>query len=527
MRHNNSRLVVMPDKTNQISLYRLKPEVSLEGVDLGSRGYRTEFEDLATKLFVHGGHQSRPHWVNYVRPYLSEPDALQSKTASFVLVRQFSGRVYAVTGGYGHSAISSSVEDDFGMQLAMRMLDESSIALISQRSMKGATRQLLRAVSGYNPSLDRENYNRLLRALEGRAVFEGRKFRIRGRAALTLRTARSVSDLDQVLADVEAILAQQPRVLFPRSYEEVLNPLQIAELDQRLGSAFASFWAGTASRDDMYLEFDDPFVQYKCSEFDFLFDRKKAQLAEFDLGRARDALIAQDARMPADINDVAKIRASGRNEFGQYEFERESLAKLLVYETVLADGTPCIRLAGRWFRVLDDVRTFLDEQLGQLDVRRGMFPVWDRRTHHTELEYNRYAAQALSGVCLDQQLVQLENGSRVELCDIFQAGTKRFIHLKAIWGSKASYLFAQGLVSGELYRNSSMFRQRCAELWPDYFASDVSGGEVVFAIAGSGALADSFPLNLSYFAKVSLYNAASTLRSLGFQVSLASVERIS
>lgn len=515
-------------RTTQLSLHKLRDATAFDRLDPTKQKYHLEFEDGVTKLFIQQAKGSPPYWLAYVAPYVSSPkEYISNSSSSFVLFRRVGDRAYAVTGGYGHNAIRGETEENFGLEVALRMIDEeTSIASLSQRSMKGVTRQLLRAVAGYDPSLDRENYNRILSALEGKASFEGRRFRVKGKGALVLRTARSVSELDDVITDVEAILARDPRITFPKSYQEVVDPSVVQELDGRLLSALVAYWNGIGTRDDMYLEFSDPMIQYRCDTFEFRFDRRHIALEECDLGRARDALQRAGARVPTTMEDLAKIRVSGNNEFGQAEFADEPFSRLLVFETTLHSGVCCIRLAGRWYRVLDEVQLFLDAELKRLEVRHDLLPAWSQSLFPTELDYNRHAAAHLSGECLDRDLVSLPLRSKVELCDVYVPAKSQFIHVKATWGSKAAYLFSQGLVAGEFYRNSADFRRACATKWPALFTNNIVGGHVVFAIASVHATSSEFPLNLSYFAKVSLYEAASTLRSLGFEVSLASVRRL-
>jgi uncharacterized protein (TIGR04141 family) len=512
--------------TNKLSLHRLKDLDAFEHLDPTGSGYRLEHEDGETKLFIQSTKSSPPHWFRYVASLVSSPkEQLLNTSCSFLLLRKFNGTTYAVTGGYAHNEVRGAAVDDFGIQVALRMLDDDgSIATISQRSMKGTTRQLLRAVAGYDPQLDRDNYNRILQALEGKASFEGRRFSIKGREALTLRTSRSVSELDDVLRDVEQILARSPRVSFPRSYTEITDPSEIDALDKRLVADFSSFWRGVGSRDDIYLEFSDPLAQFRCDEFEIRWDRKCHTSPDFDLGRVRDGLIGLGTRVPASLEDLTKIRVTGINEFGHVEFGPEPFLRMLIYETSMDDGASRIRLGGKWLRILDDLQTFLDEELGKLTVYTNLLPAWDKKQFPSENDYNKYAAKTLGWNCLDRELISLEGRSKIEVCDIFDLNDPRFIHVKETWGAKAAYLFSQGLIAGEFYSNSQGFREACAAKWPSLFTERVEHAEVVFAIASPNALANGFPLNLSYFAKVSLYDACVRLRALEYRVALTGVD---
>lgn len=515
----------MKPSTNKLSLHKLKNAEAFDSLGPTLNGYELEYVDEDTRLFVQAAKKSLPHWVEYVGSLLADSqEKLINASSSFLLLRKFNGSTYAVTGGYAHIELRGEVVDDFGMQVALRMLDdESSIAAIGQRSMKGATRQLLRTVAGYDPRLDRDNYNRVLRALQGKATFEGRRFIVGGREALTLRTSRSVEELKDVLQDVEEISARHPRVAFPRSYKEVSDLSEIRELELHLMEDFSSFWRGMRSRDDIYLEFRDPLAQFRCDEFEIVWDRKVYRTSDFDLGRIRDGLVGLGAKSPASLDDLKKIRVTGFNEFGQSEFGPEPFARMLIYETTLGDGISRIRLEGKWLRILDDIQNFLNEELGTITIHANLLPAWDRRQFPLELDYNRYASSELACHCLDRDLVQLEEGSKIELCDIFDPARSRFIHVKETWGAKAAYLFSQGLVAAEFYRSSQFFREACAAKWPHILASRVEEPEIVFAVASRHAVTSNFPLNLSYFAKVNLYDTCVRLRALGYRVALTAV----
>jgi len=68
------------------------------------------------------------------------------------------------------------------------------------------------------------------------------------------------------------------------------------------------------------------------------------------------------------------------------------------------------------------------------------------------------------------------------------------------------------------------FRAKCKEKWPELFDDHiVEQGEVVFGVAEDKANSPEFPLNMTYFAKLNLYNAVFSLKQLDFTVKLAPV----
>ncbi len=249
------------EKTNRIVVYRLNSLHKFEKLDFSAKGYATEYADETIKLFVQTGKCSTPQWIAYIAPLLStDPAKIVNESCSFILFVKHAGNLYALAGGYGYTQLEEHVDDEFGLQVALRLINGEAISAISQRAMKGTTRQVFRAVAGYQPVFDRDNYNRILKALEGRGRFEGRTFRVSGRSSLVLRTGKSVHNLESVLSEVEDILGREPQIHFPKSYEEVKGKDLFRELDEARFERFRAFWAGDSNRETLYLEFDDPIV---------------------------------------------------------------------------------------------------------------------------------------------------------------------------------------------------------------------------------------------------------------------------
>lgn len=510
-------------KTTRLNIYRLRLPSLFETFDLSSKGYRLEYEDDATRLFIHPGKDSPPTWISYMGPLLqSGSDSIQNRSSSFLLLKRHNGSVYAITGGYAYTEIRDAILEDFGLQIALRMIDESGIASIKQRSLKGSVRQIMRAVAGYDPLFDAENYNRILDGLEGRVEFEGRQFRISGRSSLVLRTERSVDRVGEVLDEIEEILNKDPKVTFPRSYEEVSDGNAIEKLESHLLSDVQKFWQGASDRDKIYLEFSDPLAQFRCDRFKVKYDRRSIEVEDFDLAIIRDGLIAKGAKEPDSFQALAKFRVTGINEFNFPEFDNQTFARLIVYETDY-NGRHYIRFGNQWYVILDDVQSFLDQELGKIPIENSVLPDWNKSVHASEREYNEWVAKNNGWHCLDGDLVHLSGRSKIEACDLFDPVHKRLFHVKETWGSKAAYLFSQGVTSAEFYNNSKEFRDKCESKWPGVIPEPSPEVTVVFGVADSRACDSSFPLNLTYFGKLSCYNAVAALRAHGFQVALAPI----
>jgi uncharacterized protein (TIGR04141 family) len=152
-------------------------------------------------------------------------------------------------------------------------------------------------------------------------------------------------------------------------------------------------------------------------------------------------------------------------------------------------------------------------------------PDWDNTVlpgKKDEKEYNIYAGKLKKWAVLDRDFIKMKDSTNIEVCDLYDKDNQLFIHVKKAWGSKTSYLFAQGLVSGILNYQSIEFRKACQKKWPPLFAGTyVRGARVVFAIADNKALDKNFPDNLTFFSKINLMQTVSDLNNYGYIVVLA------
>ena len=510
-------------KSHRINVYHVKEEITINDIDLTSEGFFEEHSDNKIKIFTQIQNPSTPSWRNYLKKYISSDiEKIVNKTSSFVLLYNHNDNLYCLTGGYGHNKIKAYIRNNFGIDIALRMIDEKGISAINQRSMKGHTRQIYRAVRGYDPLFDKENYTRILNVIEGKGKFLGRKFRVTGKDSLTLRTEKDIEKLDEVFDEIENVALEEEKVHFPKSYSVVKDISLIESLNARAFDLISKFWAGQENRERLYLEFEDPFVQFRCDKFNVLFKRKSVDFSDFDLDVVRNSLVNEGILTIDELEDLGKMKLSGFNEDGFEEFSKESLWNLLVCE-VTQNNKSYIKFKKQWLQILDEIKKFLDEQISNIPADLNILPEWNKNNFPEELDYNKHVAALKGWKCLDSDFIYIEGKSKIELCDLFNKSSRQFFHIKNTWGSKSAYLFTQGVTSAESYVNSSSFRKKCKEKWPDEFDVYHQPCEVVFGIASEKDITNNFPLNMTFFAKVNLYNAVTILKNLDYSVKLAPI----
>lgn len=514
---NIYRLVESAPSLEQLLPTETEPPFELENENLTA--------SFKYKLFIQRNAVHPPAWFNLLEPVInSEKEPILSTGASFILFVQNHGRHYALTGGHGHVRVSKDlIDSNFGIQMAKIMIDPDQITSLTQKAMKGSTRQLHRAVIGYRPNLDLENHNRLLRAIEGKTLEPALGVRVVGKTSLSITQKISFNDLESIFEKIWEVSQREPAVHLPESFEEVLNRSEIDSLNQELLNELNSFLADQSERDRLYLEFKDLFTQFQCHRFSLVVNGRGHDLAFFSLENVRQILSGQGIRSFENLNDIAKVKINAWDEQGVLIIEREPLTEMLIFEL---DHSRSFYLLSEkhWYRILDGFKNFVDEEVGKIPVKTSFLPDWP---NGDEAAYNSLVATQNEWINLDRQLVAAEGATTIEVCDLYNPADRQFIHVKKVWGSKTSYLFAQGAISAELNYQSQDFRNKCHEKWPSLFDGTYSRGtEIVFGIADAKTSDSNFPNNLSYFAKLNLVQTATRLQSLGYVVSLAPIRLI-
>ncbi len=514
-------------KTTKLNLYRLSKNYKVEFLDFARDGYELEFSNEFIKFYVQRNKTKPVSWEKYFVAYLDPEKAkILNSTSSFIFIYIHREKCYILTGGYGFSKIQDIVDDEFGIEIALRLIEEEKISAINQKSMKGTTRQVYRAVAGYNPNFDRENFNRILNSIQGKCKFENRNFSISGKSSLSIRTARPLENLPAIIDELEEIEKRTPKIVFPKSYKQVNKKETISELNKLLFAMVHSYWNDKGDRDRLYVEFQEPLSQFKCDTFIVKYGRKSKEIDEFDLDIVKAALKECGLFHFENIEDLNKIKITGKDESGFEYFEEKKFLNALVCEISFKDSD-YIKVGKKWYKILDEIKEYLDEELRNVDIEENLLPEWNIANHKKEGEYNKYAAEVMGLECLDADLIHLENRSKIEVCDLFDKTNRVFYHVKKTWGSKSSYLFLQGTTSLEFMANSKEFRKKCKIKWPKLFPRKITKGKIVYGIADPKAIADNFPNNLTFFAKLNLVKAINDIKLLGFEVSLSPIKLVS
>jgi uncharacterized protein (TIGR04141 family) len=511
-------------KTHPLNIYRLRSGTHLNDIQLEPFGYDLDYANDEKKLYVLRANPAEPAWVRYFTELIDSTKAVPEHSSSSLLYLHRRGhRVYAIAAGYGYTKIEKWIEEDFGLEIATRIIKDTEISALNQRELKGNVRQLFRAVSGYNPIFDADNHTRLLRYIQGKGEFEQKTFTISGKASVSLRTNKPLNHITEVFDELETIEAQPPKIVLPKAYKLIKDPSLISSLETALIQSFDRYWTDVESREKFYVDFKEPLVQFKCEQFKVIWKGREQILPEFHLDLIKADLKDRGLDRIQTSKDLKKIFLVGLDESGNQATSNESFFDCLEAE-VQFDGSDYIKVHKQWMLLQDELKSFLDGQISLIEVRSGELPKWDTTIHRVEREYNGHVSNVKTSVLMDADFVYFDGNQKLELCDIYDPAQTTFYHIKKTWGAKSSYLYLQGSTSLEYLLRSNEFFLACKAKWPIIFSERPKVGTVAFGIADPKATESRFPKNLTYFAKLNLVKAVQQIKSLEYKVVLCPIE---
>lgn len=202
------RLTIYRVKDSRNNFSDLEPTTDTPPYNLESEGTVGQSEQY--KLFIQRDKRKQPNWYGLLASVVNQDLPIFNSSSSFVLFLTQGEHSYILTGGYGHHKVQHLIDEEFGLNIALRVMDKSKIQSVLQKPMKGQTRQIFRVVAGYDPGLDMGNYNRILKSIEGISVdADLPDVKVSGQASLSLNVDTKFEDLPSLLGSLSAILKKK------------------------------------------------------------------------------------------------------------------------------------------------------------------------------------------------------------------------------------------------------------------------------------------------------------------------------
>lgn len=520
-------------------LQKLTVSLIKDGVDAGEA--LRERDDLVRydvpPLAVHQGQlvaaprpPLEPGWLKYLSPHLDRnPVGIFTASASALLLFEVAGRLFAVTFGQGrHLLLPDAIEPDFGLKVVLNTVAPDQLKSVDAKTVDDTTvhtrRDLSRSssLSAFGLDVTRD----LLRAVTGTPQDPSLAHQLTGADALGIHTRDQVPDLPAL---AERLLEAYGSDEYKKNFDFIdylrpeKDPAQILRLEECLVEVLNSGDPGDLT--DVHVAAPQPLEWIDLAGFRFSTESRDSEEAT-DPRVTTYLASRQDQAIDVDLlkrDRLIAIRAADLAPLDDW-----SVYKSLVYQAELDDHL-FVLSAGRWYRVDLDYRARVEKEafaIPEFTSLPNAIP------GASEGDYNKSAAKAIDGLCLDGMLVQDGGPDRMEVCDILLP-SGFLIHVKHRGSSSTlSHLFMQGLNSAERLRMDAHFRSEARKIvaQADPSFSTVIGDPVdpakhtiVFGVITRSTR--STPMTLPFFSVVSLRAAAQRLQGLGYQVAQATIRQ--
>jgi uncharacterized protein (TIGR04141 family) len=475
-------------------------------------------------LYIKPTSDRNPSWLSFFDGALRGVPDVHNASAAAVFLLRSRGRIFALTFGYGRSLLKPGTwEEDFGLRVTLnavdpqriRSIDRVKFDAISQHSQIQASRYANILEFGLDVEQD------LLRAVTGKPRDVTLASQLTGKDALKVDASLDLSSLPELLSrfwDIFNETTYRDHFQWVDQVGEIRDSAQLDQLNAQLIEKinrleFEGLWLAIPDRVDW-----EGIAGFRY--------RRSAQGSIYPDIHFRSFLEEQGEGFVATIDIL-------RNRKRVYLVSYESdaivttwpLYRCIYCEINSGDRTFLLN-NGKWYRVRSDFLELVNSSFTETLRNDLGFPEF---SHESETAYNRSVAESQPEdfFLMDQNFITPVGRDRIEFCDLYSR-SKQIIHVKKYRGSATlSHLFAQGVVSGELFCALSDFRESVNQYLSEPFrvanstarpASDEF--EVVFGIISKSRA----PLTLPFFSRVNLRNAAQRLTAFGYKVSVAKIQ---
>ncbi len=482
-------------------------------------------------LYVKAPHKNPPSWAKFLDPIASGKLNLANASSSAILFVKSGTRIFAFCFGQGRSELKNDIsEPAFGLRVALNTVDAKKLRSADARTLENGitTRRLQTSRNADQTAFGFDVARELLRQIAGQPDDEQIGTKVVGADALTLHAKVKAADLGD---KCKQLLTAFKSTKYKAEFEWVDHLAAVTDktlrdkLDQKLLNAFAK-----GNRDEMHLAATS-ILDWEQVEIFKIGGAGKAEFVELDL----ETYVPQIGNL-ADVtlqrlkNYRVQAKFAGSDTF----VPQASVYSSLVWETSYS-GKLFTLVDGSWFAIDGNYAKLVAEFVKSIPE-----PDPDHLPHstagETEGDYNERAEDESDDLfLLDKRLVKPDGAStRIEFCDLFSKD-KQLIHVKRKTRSATlSHLFAQGVVSAELFLLDPQVRKQVKDHIRKHapaggFLTHIPDGrpqasdyEIVYGIAAKPNA--KWPLSLPFFSQVNLMIACKRLDALGYRYSLVLIE---
>jgi len=446
--------------------------------------------DCQATLYIRGQHSNPPKWATFFHGFVDASAFGRNSSTGAVLSVPWQQRTFLVAFGQGwHNIDSARIETEFGLRTALNLLDPKSIRSIDRSTLEAQPTQL-REQSGratevqyFGINIERD----LLRALAGKPTNESFGSRVSGLDSIHLSLDIDPDNLPDLLDRLLATYRSDSYKTGPFSWIDHIGLIRDTEVSEELDNLLVDsinrrdihkIWLSVPEIIDWNRVVGFRYSMgkraprvYDVRVVDFLETFKAGKVSQADLMRRKIYCV------DADDNPVL-----------------DRPAYYYLYAEVERNNEVCLLNNGKWYRVENSYADAINRNFDSLRPYDKELPSYN---DESEGAYNERVAntEPRNYVLMDKDLAHVPGAaSGVEICDLYR-NPREFIHVKRYGGSSVlSHLFNQGLVSGELFRMDTAYRNIVNDKLPldrkiaDPVASPSPGEyRVIYAIISESA----------------------------------------
>ena len=498
---------------------------------------RLFIEGRAARL-VSGATQTQAKWTSDVKALTGENVLLQnSSPGAALLIQVTDGAVWALTWGTGFHFLDTE-QIDFGF----------GAGIVARSALPAEVKSLTKTILDHRARVDRssmpngstirdlgvDGYGEVISRIEAKATIPelavgDRTLQLRAADSLNLPLAKTPTGL---VADLEALDELSRRNVLP-GLESLEQLIALKPRDSRVPALEEKLVEALKNQDTSRLgvswphERLDSYGPSSSARIVGVGDGQRRVLEQVpDIDYFVDLLSAVEPDRVLDRMKRIRIELHGDADpdgGGTLVAAPVALRRWLAFEVEDGSQRYCLH-DGNWYRMDDRYLARIDDRVREILAEPASlaFPAWG---DESEKDYNEYAAEELSGYCMDRKLIRTPLHSRggLEPCDVFiPPGT--LIHVKrGRRSSDLSHLIAQGLVSADALARDENARAA----WRDRVEEESSGAiddadldEVILAIGSTKPITVD---TLFTFTKVNLVKQVDALRFLGVKVAVVAI----
>jgi uncharacterized protein (TIGR04141 family) len=515
-------------KTNKLSVYLIKPAFQQSADILECSEFPVPINGIG-EFFFEQSHPHPPSWVSdfFGSTLTGGPRILSSSSRGVLLVPIQSGNAtqyFAVSFGVGRHLLKEGVfEERFGLKVVLNSVDPGSFRSIAKTTLssvpKSSHEQMSKNVTAAEFGIDIEQD--LVSAVTGLSRDPQFGKMISGKDALSVSVKVDITTIRPFL---EHCLARFQSNDYKQNFEWIdqIADVRDGRKEQALNAELLQK-LNTGNLSKLWMAIPEVIDWADAQGFRYSKPKRANLQDDLDIG----VFLATLKGVPLTLetlksHEVFLISAASDDVASKWSVFR------CIYAEVTLGSELFVLNNGKWYLIAPD---FTSVVLNDFNTTTTSSITLPDCTGNDEAAYNLEATRTLTGsCCMDRKLIEHGGGhSKIEFCDVL-TGDKRIVHVKRYGGSSVlSHLFAQGIVSGELFVSDANFRLKLNGKLPlthqlaDPNIRPVAGDyEVVYGIISKS----SNPLDLPFFSKVSLRNARRRLNGFGYKVAIKKVQKV-